>query len=50
MENWFPKNGLLKLQVNIMMKIGIHIVDGDSNWIEFDLSEIFRYLKYQKLM
>lgn len=24
--------------------------EGDSNWIEFDLSEIFRYLKYQKLM
>ena len=24
--------------------------EGDSNWIEFDLSEIFRYLKYQKIM
>lgn len=24
--------------------------EGYNNWIEFDLSEIFRYLKYQKLM
>lgn len=24
--------------------------EGDSNWIEFDLSEIFKYLKYKNLM
>ena len=43
MENWFPKNGLLKLQVNIMIVITMHI--GGVNCCENEKPEDFIVLQ-----